>query len=265
MNGVFSRAAASAESLSKSVLGTLALFLLLVYFIGSVTLVTAKLTEWNQTVLVVFIVLFPVVVLGVFYILVTKHFAKILHPDKVDKKIYAQIVLETVRGSIRTDLIEQLPSAESSRARDAVVKEIGHSKSETEKEILSEILNWYSPEWRQKRYFFRHAADKFGDKPDVVFADERNIADIIDVFRFIDHVGKTLNTDLISPDKVPLDFKKSAVRYADRGRLWLKYLRKIKKDESRYADFTQVTNKWRTELSSSKMPRKTTQLPQKTT
>ena len=72
--------AKSAKSLSRSPLGIIALFLVLVYAMASLFVGFRDLSPVTLGVFVGFLVLFPLVVLAVFYNLVTKHHDKLYAP-----------------------------------------------------------------------------------------------------------------------------------------------------------------------------------------
>ena len=74
--------AESAKSLSKNPLGIIALFLVLVYGIAALTfgLSAGSLSEAERWAILLFVVLFPCVVLFLFYRLVTKHHNKLYAP-----------------------------------------------------------------------------------------------------------------------------------------------------------------------------------------
>jgi hypothetical protein len=247
----FGRAADSAERLSRTVLGTLALFLLLIYFIAGVTLVWAKLDPLNQTILTFFIALFPVLVLIVFYRLVTGHYSKLINPDTVNQATYERIVLETLKVEAIARGRERNGDQEAPKVRAQIDSAAQDSTSVEQKSELHRILDWYTPEWRQKRYLFRRAAEQFGDQPEVVFSDAKITRDVVDIFRFIDHVGMSIEMGMIDGEKIPVEFRKSAARYATRGGRWLAWLRENKNDNSRYQYFERITRKWAAEKSAS--------------
>ena len=61
----------------KNPIGVIGVFLVLVEAIASIVIVQSTLEKSQNTILVWFIVLFPCLVLGVFYLLVTKHHEKL--------------------------------------------------------------------------------------------------------------------------------------------------------------------------------------------
>lgn len=250
-NTILSKAFEGAERLSKSVLGTLALFLLLIYFIAGGTLVWATLTELNQTILVLFVAFFPIMILLVFFRLVTKHFGKVVNPESITREVYEKIILSAIEMDARAQgATHGDPEAISRQVRRDIVLGM-ESVALEQKDELEKILNWYTPEWRQKRYLFRKAAEQFPDQGEVVFSDARVARDIVDVFRFIDHIGMSIDAGSLDNEKVPVDFKKSAVRYARRGMRWLKWLRDTKNDQTRYSYFQKITDQWKEELRTS--------------
>ncbi|WP_081434037.1 response regulator [Azorhizobium caulinodans] len=71
----------TAVSLSKNPLGIIALFIVLVYGMASLSLVLSNMPESDFRVMLYFLILFPVVVLFVFVWLVVRHNAKLFSPS----------------------------------------------------------------------------------------------------------------------------------------------------------------------------------------
>lgn len=73
----------SAKEFTRNPLGIIALFISLIYGFASLLLnsTVEKLTECERFLLILFIVIFPVLVLGTFYFLVTKHHWKLYAPN----------------------------------------------------------------------------------------------------------------------------------------------------------------------------------------
>ena len=68
-------------SLLKNPIGVIGLFLVLVEAIASIVVIQSSLIDTLNLILVLFIVIFPILVLGVFYLLVTKHHNKLYSPS----------------------------------------------------------------------------------------------------------------------------------------------------------------------------------------
>lgn len=71
----------SAENLSKNPLGIIGLFLVLVYGIAGLVLITANDLGNERVFLIIFLTIFPLIILLVFYNLVTKHYNKLYSPS----------------------------------------------------------------------------------------------------------------------------------------------------------------------------------------
>lgn len=71
----------SSEKLSRTPLGIVGLFIVLVYGIAGLTLITTPDLGDEKIYLVWFLILFPILILGVFYRLVTKHYNKLYAPS----------------------------------------------------------------------------------------------------------------------------------------------------------------------------------------
>lgn len=88
----------SAKGLAKNPLGIIALFIVLVYgFASFVTAFAGSFTPAERILLVYFLILFPVLVLGVFSWLVAKHSGKLFAPsDFKDEENYVKMQLAAV-------------------------------------------------------------------------------------------------------------------------------------------------------------------------
>lgn len=89
---------ATARGLAKNPLGIIALFLVLVYGLAALVIVFASsLTSAERMPLVIFLVIFPILVLGVFLWLVVKHSQKLYAPrDFRNEDNWVRMQLETV-------------------------------------------------------------------------------------------------------------------------------------------------------------------------
>ncbi|HDH28399.1 MAG TPA: hypothetical protein ENH13_04635 [Euryarchaeota archaeon] len=99
------------RNLSKSPLGIIALFLVLVYAMASLFTGLSDVSPIAQGVLVCFLVLFPLIVLAVFYNLVTKHQDKLYAPTdyRTDSSFLQALEFSLHRGSGRSteDIIHE--------------------------------------------------------------------------------------------------------------------------------------------------------------
>ena len=84
-----------ANRFTKSPLGILGLFLVLVYGIAGIVAVSGEFQSGERLILVWFLVLFPVAVLIVLYMLVTKHQEKLYAPSDFQNEENFLRVLET--------------------------------------------------------------------------------------------------------------------------------------------------------------------------
>src|ERR1043166_6242403 len=84
----------TAVSLARNPLGIIALFIVLVYGLASLVILFSKdLQPADKTPLIYFQVIFPVLVLGVFYLLVSKHSEKLFGPgDYKDEANYVRMM-----------------------------------------------------------------------------------------------------------------------------------------------------------------------------
>ena len=103
------------KDLVKNPIGLIALFISMIYGFANLLLgVTASsLTPEERFPLIFFIVLFPVVVLGIFYLLVSKHHGKLYAPGdyKDDKSFLRTLSQEEREQKLEKDVEESLPPA----------------------------------------------------------------------------------------------------------------------------------------------------------
>lgn len=99
-----------AERLSKNPLGIIALFLVLVYGMAGFVATSSVLESEQRLIIVLFLVGFPILVLGIFYSLVTKHHNKLYAPsDFVDEDNFIKSVgdLKSSLKQIREEIDNQ--------------------------------------------------------------------------------------------------------------------------------------------------------------
>ncbi|WP_019341460.1 hypothetical protein [Stutzerimonas stutzeri] len=106
------------KDLVKNPIGIVALFISLIYGFANLLLgVTATaLTSEERQPIIIFIVLFPVVVLGVFYLLVSRHHGKLYAPGdyKDDKSFLRTLSQEEREEKLNKEIEEALPTSEQS-------------------------------------------------------------------------------------------------------------------------------------------------------
>lgn len=105
------------KDLVKNPIGIVALFISLIYGFANLLLgVTATaLTADERHPIIIFIVLFPVIVLGVFYMLVSRHHGKLYAPGdyKDDKSFLRTLSQEEREAKLEKEINEALPEPES--------------------------------------------------------------------------------------------------------------------------------------------------------
>lgn len=86
----------------KNPIGVIGIFLVLTEAIASIVIVKSTLNDLQNTILVLFISLFPCLILGVFYILVTRHHEKLYSPsDYKDEQNFVNIYNNTTQKNER--------------------------------------------------------------------------------------------------------------------------------------------------------------------
>lgn len=87
----------------KNPLGIIGIFLVLTEAIASLVIVNSHLNDLQNTILVLFIVLFPCLVLGVFFLLVTRHHKKLYSPsDYKDEQNFVMTYNSVTQKDART-------------------------------------------------------------------------------------------------------------------------------------------------------------------
>ena len=103
------------KDLVKNPIGIIALFISLIYGFANLLLgaTATSLTPDERSPLIMFIVLFPVVVLGIFYLLVSKHHGKLYAPGdyKDDKSFLRTLSQEEREQKLEKEVEESLPPA----------------------------------------------------------------------------------------------------------------------------------------------------------
>lgn len=101
------------KDLVKNPLGIVALFISLIYSIANLLLgaTASTLTPDERKPLIIFIVFFPVLVLGVFYYLVSRHHGKLYAPGdyKEDKSFLRTLSVEERQQKLELEISEQAP------------------------------------------------------------------------------------------------------------------------------------------------------------
>jgi CheY-like chemotaxis protein len=113
----------TAQSLSRSPLGIIALFIVLVYGLACIVLITGRsLSEPERLPLIYFLILFPIVVLGVFTYLVAFRAGQIYPPsDFKDEEHYVEL------QRMRTFAIASLAVGKSATIPDVNIVEVARS------------------------------------------------------------------------------------------------------------------------------------------
>jgi len=113
-----------AKDFARNPLGIVALFISLIYGFASLLLNSSaeKLTEAERWPLILFIVLFPIMVLVTFYKLVTKHHGKLYAPGdyKDDKSFLRTLSPEEQKVRLEKEVKESFAQLKSSQASNAV-------------------------------------------------------------------------------------------------------------------------------------------------
>jgi CheY-like chemotaxis protein len=109
----------TAKSLSRNPLGIIALFIVLVYgFASLVTTFTGSFTASERLPLIYFLVVFPVLVLGVFAWLVSRHYNRLFGPsDFRNEDNYVKMQMEVVASLTAATAKSNTPTSEAELSR----------------------------------------------------------------------------------------------------------------------------------------------------
>lgn len=124
-------------------IGVIGVFLVLTEAIASTVIVNSKLNDIQNTILVIFIVLFPCLVLGIFYLLVTKHHEKLYSPsDYKDERNF----VNTYNSNTQKEDITMFTDRETNICNDLdeniiKIKEALSDVIELQKKIIPTVQN----------------------------------------------------------------------------------------------------------------------------
>lgn len=124
-------------------IGVIGAFLVLTEAIASTVIVNSKLNDIQNTILVIFIVLFPCLVLGIFYLLVTKHHEKLYSPsDYKDERNF----VNTYNSNTQKEDITMFTDIETNICNDLdeniiKIKEALSDVIELQKKIIPTVQN----------------------------------------------------------------------------------------------------------------------------
>lgn len=103
------------KDLVKNPIGIIALFISMIYGFANLLLgaTASSLSSYERFPLIIFIVLFPVVVLGIFYLLVSRHHGKLYAPGdyKDDQSFLRTLSQEEREQKLEKDIEEAIPLA----------------------------------------------------------------------------------------------------------------------------------------------------------
>lgn len=134
----------SMKDLVRNPLGIVALFISLIYAFANLLLgvTVSSLTEQERYPLIIFIVLFPVVVLGVFYRLVSKHHGKLYAPGdyKDDQSFLRTLSPEERQEKLEREVAESLPEPDGTEVI-ARPSEVLSVKPSAERKITADAIS----------------------------------------------------------------------------------------------------------------------------
>ena len=131
------------KDLVKNPIGIVALFISLIYSIANLVLGTtaSSLTHDERYPIIVFIVLFPVVILGVFYMLVSRHHGKLYAPGdyKDDKSFLRTLSHEERERKLDSEAQEALPASTSTQVAPPENTEVQPSSAQRMADIRNDL------------------------------------------------------------------------------------------------------------------------------
>lgn len=139
MNNSLEEIAKTAQGLSKNPLGIIALFIVLVYgFAALVTTFASTLSPMERLPLIYFLVIFPILVLGVFAWLVSRHSSKLYSPgDYRNEENYIRMQL-----NVATALATATARSNQSNTQEADIHEIANVVGQVSSNIRTHFEPW---------------------------------------------------------------------------------------------------------------------------
>lgn len=130
----------SAHKLSKNPLGIIALFLILVYALVSLVAGFGNLSQEIKIIFLIYLLLFPIIVLRVFYVLVTKYHDKLYAPSdfKDDRNFLDVMELGLKRSDTTKYLSEKIINELTEKIKSDV--STNQVKAEIEKTVMKSLL-----------------------------------------------------------------------------------------------------------------------------
>ena len=138
MKNSFDTFAKSAENLSKNPLGIIGLFLVLVYGIAGLVVTTTQELGNARVYLIWFLILFPPMILLVFYNLVTKHYNKLYSPSDYKDEGNFMKAIDKLTNSIENDLHDEEVDNSEREATVNTLRLIEELQNQV-KELVSEV------------------------------------------------------------------------------------------------------------------------------
>lgn len=121
----------------KNPIGIIGIFLVLAEAIASIVIVKSNLNDYQNTVLVIFVVLFPCLVLWVFYLLVTKHHKKLYSPsDYKDEQNFVYTYNSNTRKEEMSIINENMKRFEENDKNIAMIKDALADIIELQKKVI---------------------------------------------------------------------------------------------------------------------------------
>ena len=229
-----------AQRLARNPLGIIALFIVLVYGMAALVTTSSAIEQWHQLILIIFLVCFPILVLMVFYRLVTRHVEKLYGPTDYSNEVN---FLEAI-GRIRTE--RELSKKAEESAKEAIVIKTsleGVIKPEaTDTQLVSAQYGnrWNSPEMNEyKRVLAAVTSTNVRETPDKLMA-------AVEVLNFLEEVAIAVNRSLADERLAKNIFVNVVSDTWDRLEDFVKARRRSSSNEDLYKNIEELVYKWST-------------------
>ena len=231
-----------ARGLARNPLGIIALFIVLVYGMAAFVAVSNALESIQRTILIIFLVIFPVFVLAVFYMLVSRHAGKLYAPsDFREDRSFLETIQAHREGSPKERA--QLSAEQPDVVRDALKSILDPSATDQQVIALQYISRWNSSEFKDKqRILAKYLHDpKF--TPDLRLIPNDDRAAIFDVFDFFEELSISVINGIVDEKIVRAAYENVVKNSWTRGNIWINQIREGE-DTNVLQYFEELAKRW---------------------
>ena len=231
-----------ARGLARNPLGIIALFIVLVYGMAAFVAVSNALDSIQRTILIIFLVIFPIFVLVAFYMLVSRHAGKLYAPsDFREDRSFLETMQAHREGSPKERA--QLSAEQPDVVRDALKGILDPSATDQQVIAMQYVSRWNSPEFKDKQKVLgKYLHDsKFSSDIRLVPLDDQSA--IFDVFDFFEELSISVIEGIVDEKIVRAAYGHLIKNSWTRGNIWIKQMREVT-DPTALQYFEELAKKW---------------------